>query len=29
MQRREIDPSTDQRVLDIAGQCTAESMEKP
>ncbi|MGE6740068.1 heparan-alpha-glucosaminide N-acetyltransferase [Allorhizobium pseudoryzae] len=29
MQRREIDPSTDQRVLDIAGQCTAVSMEKP
>lgn len=27
MQRGEIDPTTDQRVLDIAGQCTAVSME--
>lgn len=27
MQKGEINPSTDQRVLDIAGQCTAISME--
>lgn len=29
MQKGEIDPSMDQRVLDIAGQCTAISMENP